>query len=208
MSHLQVLEISATSEEEFLELQLMSSPPPLLQTLTLLGRLEKFPEWIPKLKSIVGINLLYSRLMDDPFKVLQALPNLMDLQLYNVYEGEQLHIEGGGFRKLKHLVLRNLRGLNRLIIDEGFLPLLENLTIGFCPLLKEVPSGIHNLKNLKQLQFLEITREFVLSMQPDEGPDFWKVKHIPFVYFYYRTKGENYKWYKIGHPELLKCLQS
>nr|POE57989.1 hypothetical protein CFP56_32763 [Quercus suber] len=21
-------------------------------------------------------------------------------------------------------------------------------------------------------------REFVLSMQPDEGPDFWKVKHV------------------------------
>ncbi|GMY32516.1 disease resistance protein RPM1-like, partial [Fagus crenata] len=86
MSHLQALEINATCEEEFLELQLMSSPPLLIQTLSLQGRLEKFPEWIPKLKSIVRINLIYSRFFDDPFKVLQALPKLMYLSLSNGYE--------------------------------------------------------------------------------------------------------------------------
>uniref|UniRef100_A0A2N9F6C4 NB-ARC domain-containing protein n=1 Tax=Fagus sylvatica TaxID=28930 RepID=A0A2N9F6C4_FAGSY len=166
MSHLRSLTISATSEEEFLELQSMSSPPPLLQTLSLHGRLEKLPEWIPKLKSIVSISLNFSRLMDDPFKVLQALPNLMDVWLHDGYEGEQLHIEGGGFQKLKSLGLRNLRGLNRLIIDEGSLPLLEKLRIGHCPLLKEVPSGIHHLKSLKHLQFYDMPREFVLSLQP------------------------------------------
>jgi disease resistance protein RPM1 len=142
--------------------------------------------------------------MDDPFKVLQVLPNLMDLRLYNGYEGEQLHIEGGGFQKLKRLELRNLRGLNRLIIDEGFLPLLERLVIGPCPLLKEVPFGIHHLKSLKHLQFEEMPREFVLSLQPNKGPDFYKVKHIPTVEFWYRSKGQHYNWYKIGHPELLK----
>ncbi|GMY30877.1 disease resistance protein RPM1-like [Fagus crenata] len=208
MSHLQSLAISATSEEEFLELQLMFSPPPLLQTLYLHGRLEKLPEWIPKLKSIVGIALIFSRLMDDPFRVLQALPNLMKLRLADGYEGEQLHIEGGGFQKLKLLELLNLRGLNRLIIDEGSLPLLEKLEIGLCPLLKELPSDIYHLKSLKRLQFEEMPREFVLSLQPDEGPDFWKVNHIPLVVFLYTNKGQNYKCYKIGDPELLKHLQS
>ncbi|GMY32034.1 disease resistance protein RPM1-like [Fagus crenata] len=208
MSHLRSLGISATSEEELLELQLMFSPPPLLQTLSLCGRLEKLPEWIPKLKSIVRIVLAYSSLMDDPLKVLQALPNLMDLRLYNGYEGEQVHIKGGGFQKLKVLFLRNLRGLKRLIIDEGCLPLLEKLEIFSCPLLEEVPSDIHHLKSLKHLQFVEMPRELVLSLQPDEGPDFWKVNHIPSVDFWYRIKGENYKRYKIGHPELLKRSQS
>ena len=146
--------------------------------------------------------------MDDPFKVLQALPNLMDIWLFNGYEGDQLYIEGGAFQKLKCLELDNLRGLNRLIIDEGSLPLLETLKIGFCPLLKEVPSGIHHLKSLKHLEFQEMPREFVLSLQPYVGLDFWKVEHIPCVQFRYRTKGENYKCYKIGHPELLKHLQS
>uniref|UniRef100_A0A2N9F6A9 NB-ARC domain-containing protein n=1 Tax=Fagus sylvatica TaxID=28930 RepID=A0A2N9F6A9_FAGSY len=138
MSHLRSLEISATSEEEFLDLQLMFSPPPLLQTLSLQGRLEKLPEWIPKLKSIVRIALIYSRLMDDPFKVLQALPNLMDLWLRDGY--------------------------------------------------KEMP------------------RELVLSLQPDEGPDFWKVNHIPSVDFWYRTKGENYKGLQMPNvSRIFKC---
>ncbi|GMY30890.1 disease resistance protein RPM1-like [Fagus crenata] len=208
MRRLLSLTISATSEEEFLELQLMYSPPPFLRTLCLHGRLEKFPEWIPKLKSIVRIHLIYSRLTDDPFKVLQALPNLMQLWLQDGYEGEQLHIEGGGFQKLKFLGLRKLRGLNRLIIDEGSLPLLEKLKIGPCPLLKEVPSGIHHLKSIKILEFYDMPREFMLSMQPDEGPDFCKVKHIPTVDFWYRTKGENYEGYDLGDPELLEHLQS
>ena len=145
--------------------------------------------------------------MDDPLKVLQALPNLMRLQLLNGYGGEQLHIEGGGFQKLKFLGLSYLGGLNRLIIDEGALPLLETLLIEECPQLKEVPSGIHHLKSLKILEFYEMPTEFVLSLQPDEGPDFGKVKHIPSVSFWYGIHGINYKSYKLGDSELLKRLQ-
>nr|POF02884.1 putative disease resistance protein [Quercus suber] len=132
----------------------------------------------------------------------------MSLQLHDVYGGEQLHIEGGRFQKLKFLRLDNLGGLNRLIIDEGALPLLENFEIGECPQLKEVPSGIHHLKSLKILEFTEMPTEFVLSLQPDEGPDFWKVKHIPSVEFWYRTHGENYIWYTLGDSALLKRLRS
>ena len=146
--------------------------------------------------------------MEDPFKVFQALPNLMFLWLYDVYKGEQLHIEGRGFQKLKCLGLENLRELNRLIIDEGSLPLLEKLAIGPCPLLKEVPSSIHHLKSLKHLQFFGMPREFVLSLQPDEGPDFWKVKNIPSVEFWSWTEGIIYKGYILGHPKLLKRSQS
>ncbi|KAM4092095.1 hypothetical protein ACB094_06G011200 [Castanea mollissima] len=207
MSHLQSLKISAAVEEEVLELQSMSSPPPRLQTLILCGQVEKLPEWIPKLKYIVRIGLDWSRLMDDPFKVLQALTNLMDLLLYDGYGGEQLHIEGGGFQKLKYLGLRNLGGLNMLIIDEDALPLLEILEIGPSPQLRKVPTGIQHLKSLKNLQFYEMPTEFVLSMQPAEGPEFWKVKHIPSVHFWNRIQGEHYKIHKLGDPELLELLQ-
>ena len=207
MSHLRSLEIYATSEEEILNLQSLPSPPPLLQTLFLHGRLEKLPEWIPKLKSIVQIVLHWSKLMEDPLKVLQSLPNLMSLSLYDGYGGEQLHIERRSFQKLKNLCLDNLGGLNRLIIDVGALPLLEKLLIGECPQLKEVPSGIHHLKSLKILQFTEMPTEFVLSLQPDAGPNFGKVKHIPSVTFSYRTHGENYDVYDLGDSELLERLK-
>ena len=57
MSLLRSLRIDAVSEEEVLELQSMSAPLPLLQSLYLSGRLEKLPEWFSKLKSIVRIGL-------------------------------------------------------------------------------------------------------------------------------------------------------
>ena len=95
-----------------------------------------------------------------------------------------------------------------MIIDEGALPLLEKLEIGPCPQLKELPSGIHHLKSLKYLQFGGMQIEFILSMQPDEGLNFGKIKHIPTVTFWYRTRGEHYIGYKLGDPKLLKRLQS
>ncbi|XP_075668902.1 disease resistance protein RPM1-like [Castanea sativa] len=206
MSDLRSLRICATSEEEILELQLMSSPPPFLQCLILVGRLEKLPEWISNLKNIVTIALYWSRLANDPLKVLQALHNLMNLGFHDGYEGEQLHFEGGGFQKLKYLMLEKLGGLNRLKIDDGSLPLLEKLQIGHSPHLKEVPYGVHHLKGLKNLEYYEMPREFVLSMQPDEGPNFWKVKHVHSISFWYRIQGEKYKTYKLGDPELLDFL--
>ncbi|KAL4618397.1 hypothetical protein ACB092_06G006900 [Castanea dentata] len=194
-------------EEEELELQMMSSSLPLLQSLGLSGQLEKLPEWIPKLKTIVRICLSWSRLMDDPLKVLQALPNLMILRIFDGYIGEQLHIEGGGFQKLKWLSLENLEGFNRLMIDEGALPLLETLLIGPCPQLKEVPCSIHHLKCLKFMIFYGILIEFVLSLQQDKDPNFWKVTHVPSVLFWYKIQGLQHKSYKLGDPELLDHLQ-
>ncbi|KAL4618400.1 hypothetical protein ACB092_06G007200 [Castanea dentata] len=195
MSHLQSLTINGTSEEEMLEF------------LGLYGQLEKLPEWIPKLKTIVRICLSWSRLMDDPLKVLQALSNLMILRIFDGYIGEQLHIEGGGFQKLKWLSLENLEGFNRLMIDEGALPLLETLLIGPCPQLKEVPCSIHHLKCLKFMIFYGIPTEFVLSLQQDKGPNFWKVTHVPSVLFWYKIQGLRHKSYKLGDPELLDHLR-
>ncbi|XP_075664859.1 disease resistance protein RPM1-like [Castanea sativa] len=207
LSLLRSLRICSTSEEEVLELHLMSSPLPFLQSLCLFGRLERLPEWISRLKSLVRIDLIWSRLMDDPLKVLQALPNLMNLRLYEGCRCEQLHFEGGGFQKLKSLFLGNLRTLSRLMIEESAMPLLEQLVIGPSPLLKEVPSGIYHLKNLKTLEALNLSKEFVLSVQPNEGHDFWKVKHVPSVIFRYRIQGLHFIFYKLGDPGLLEILR-
>ena len=145
--------------------------------------------------------------MDDPLKVLQAMPILVELWLYDGYTGKQLRIERGGFQKLKNLGLRSLTGLNRLMINEGALPLLDQFDIGPCPD-SFLVTGIHHLKSLKIVDFFDMPAKFILSPQPNEDPDFGQVKHIPSVTFLYRVRGEYYKSYKLGDSKLLERQQS
>ena len=92
-------------------------------------------------------------------------------------------------------------------INEGALPHLEELWIGSSPLLNEVPSGIQHLRNLKVLANYDMPSEFVLSMLPDGGSEYWKVEHVQSVLFLYRVGGRRYVEYKLGEPELLDHLQ-
>ncbi|KAG6696246.1 hypothetical protein I3842_09G138500 [Carya illinoinensis] len=207
MNHLKILVVSSVSEYEMLDLQCISCPPQLLEHVVLRGRLEKFPNWIPELHNLVTLGLNFSGLEEDPLKCIQALPRLVNLFLNQGYAGEQLHFEEVGFRKLKKLTLRKLDRLKMVKIDRGALPLLEQLEIGPCPQLKEVPPGIQHLENLKTLDFSELHRELVLKMQPDRGEDYWKVKKVTTVRFRYRIEGERYQIYRLGDSDLLERLQ-
>ncbi|KAM2281506.1 hypothetical protein ACFX1S_042098 [Malus domestica] len=80
------------------------------------------------------------------------------------YDGGQLHFEEEGFQKLRYLGLRDMDGLNSLIIDKGVMPLLQEFHIGPSPQLKEVPSGIHHLRNLRYLGFYGMPKEFAQHM--------------------------------------------
>ncbi|GLT64762.1 hypothetical protein SLA2020_372330 [Shorea laevis] len=109
MVHLKILVVGSISEDEIIDLQSISSPPPFLEHIYLRGRLEKLPNWIPELQNLVTLILLFSSLEEDPLSSVQDLPNLITLSLNHAYDGEQLHFEEGGFRKLKRLTLRELK---------------------------------------------------------------------------------------------------
>ncbi|GLT64766.1 hypothetical protein SLA2020_372370 [Shorea laevis] len=207
MVHLKILVVGSISEDEIIDLQSISSPPPFLEHIYLRGRLEKLPNWIPELQNLVTLILLFSSLEEDPLSSVQDLPNLITLSLNHAYDGEQLHFEEGGFRKLKRLTLRELKNIKIVEIGKGSMPNLEQLEIGPCPQMKELPSGIQHLKSLKILDFYEMHREFVLHMQPNGGKDYWKVKKVTTIYFRYRIKGERYQKYRLGDSELLEHLQ-
>ncbi|XP_059436291.1 disease resistance protein RPM1-like [Corylus avellana] len=207
MVHLKILFVGSISEDEIIDLQSISSPPPFLEHLSLRGRLVKLPSWIPKLQNLITLLLFFSSLEEDPLPRVQALPNLITLSLNHVYDGGQLYFEEGGFRKLKRLTLRELKTLKMVEIDRGSLPSLEQLEIGPCPQMKEVPAGIQHLKSLKILDFYEMLGEFVLRMQPDGGEDYWKVKMVTTIRLRYRIKGERYQIYQLGDSALLERLQ-
>ncbi|GMY30823.1 disease resistance protein RPM1-like [Fagus crenata] len=183
MNHLESLDVSSISEDEIIDLQSISSPPQCLQRLQIKCCLEKLPEWIPQLQHLVRINIYWSKLSDDPLKAFQNLPNLLELSISRqAYIGEQLHFQKGGFPKLKILNLKHLNGLYSLMIDKGASPLLEKFVIGPCPQLKEVPSGIQHLRNLKDLRFQSMPKEFDESLDPEQGSCFWIVEDVPVIY--------------------------
>ncbi|KAL6339341.1 hypothetical protein AAG906_028070 [Vitis piasezkii] len=183
----------AVPEDEILDLQHVLDPPPCLSRLELYGRLDKLPDWISKLKSLVKLGLWKSRLSHDPMEVLGAqLPNLLELELLQTHAVEQLCFEAIGFQKLKVLRICDLIELKKVKIENGALPQVEELEIGPSPQLEEVPHGIYYLRKLKTLAFRDMQEEFELSMLPYRGRNYDIVEHIPNVFFYQRLSGQHY----------------
>ncbi|KAE9452360.1 hypothetical protein C3L33_15738, partial [Rhododendron williamsianum] len=190
MNHLQSLSVWAIGSNKILDLHSLSCPPASLQHLYLYGRLETLPNWISRLDNLVSLKLVHSGLTGaHAIKALQALPNLVELNFFNGYDGEQLYFDVGGFPKLKSLYLRGLEGLNSLVIEEGGLPVLKKLQIVCCPQLMEVPSGIRNLGELKSLVFWDVPTKFLDRMQPGIGQDYWVIEHIHSVQFVWYDGG-------------------
>ncbi|XP_059436277.1 disease resistance protein RPM1-like [Corylus avellana] len=207
MVHLKVLIVASISEDEIVDLESISSPPPFLKHIYLRGRLKKLPNWIRELQNLVTLILFFSSLKEYPLSYVQALPNLITLSVNHAYDGEQLHFEKGSFRRLKRLTLRDMKKLKMVEMEKGSLPSLEQLEIGPCLQMKEVPSGIQHLESLKLIDFYEMQREFVLRMQPDGGKDYWKVQKVTTIRLRYRIKGERYQIYKLSDSDLLEHLQ-
>lgn len=195
MNNLEFLDVSLISEEEIIDLNHISSSPQRLQKLYIKGCLDKLPNWIPKLQHLVCVNILWSRLSEDPLKIFENLPNFSEVRIaHEAYNGKKLHFKEGEFTKLKELELRYLRYLNQLnvlIIDKGSLPLLEELSIGPNPQLKEVPFRIRFLGNLKELSFIGMTKEFEEILDLNQGTHYWIIVHVPVIYLLHKI-GKGY----------------
>ncbi|XP_052206313.1 disease resistance protein RPM1-like isoform X1 [Diospyros lotus] len=189
MKHLKFFAVGAISEHEILDFDSVSAPPESLERLALGGRLKKLPCWIAQLQNLKDLQLQWSGLVNDQLQGLQALPNLVRLSLIDACYGEQLSFMAGWFPKLKMLNLISQRGLRSVIIEEGALTLLEELIIGPCQHLQEVPSGIRHLRKLTTLHFRHMPTKFLNRMLPDKGQDHWIVEHIPTVKFGFWLQG-------------------
>ncbi|ONI12191.1 hypothetical protein PRUPE_4G149700 [Prunus persica] len=129
MQKLSTLDVRSTSEEEFLDLDHEEFPPNYLQRLYLKGRLERLPKWISQLHSVAKIGLKWSKLNanESPLEALQALPNLMELDLVCYYTGEKLEFKKDTFKELKILHIEQFDQLNTMVVQNGAMPKLKKL---------------------------------------------------------------------------------
>ncbi|CAJ2640042.1 unnamed protein product [Trifolium pratense] len=144
---------------EDIDLDLISLPT-MLQKLTLFGVLQKLPVWIPELQNLVVLRLEGSYLTKDPMESLKCLQHLLILHLEDAYEGLHLHVEAGGFQKLKELYLVYLSKLRDIVIDKGALPSLKKLTLSRLYRLEHMPTGIEHLEKLEALHIDYMSGDF------------------------------------------------
>ncbi|XP_030474381.2 disease resistance protein RPM1-like [Syzygium oleosum] len=189
LTKLQALSLVSADEDEIIDLQQLSSPPPFLQRIYLKGRLEALPLWISSLDSLLVLHLRYSQLKDNPLSSIGNLPNLVHLELVQVYEGTKLRFKANDFMKLRFLGLGSSDKLKCVEVEKGSMPCLEELFIESCKLLEKLPSGIEHLEKLKVLKFVDMPDELVKKLRRDgQDDDYQKVAHVPEVYYGYRRE--------------------
>ncbi|KAK9724040.1 hypothetical protein RND81_05G043800 [Saponaria officinalis] len=158
MKYLQLFDVFSKGKSENIDLMNVTSPPLMLKRLYLNGPLVSLPTWIYELHSLVKIRLRWSNLQ------------------------EHLKIARHGFQKLKVLHLLDLHPLKSLIISEGGLPLLDEMSVEESEHL-EVPSTIKYLSTVTKLNFHNMPSHFTDRILPGKF-HFSIVKHIPSVLFH------------------------
>lgn len=157
-------------------------PPPLLEKLRLEGRLEKIPSWFSSMERLTKLRLGFSHLSENPALVLQDLPNLKILILWNAYDGKKLGKEFcrvGGFPKLEILTIASRFLEEWTEIEEGALPCLQYLHLRNCMNLRVLPEGLQFVTTLKHLTLIPLLDEHAERLKPDGGEENYKIRSIP-----------------------------
>ena len=165
-------------------LESFSSPPPLLQTLELKGRLFEMPLWLGSMENLTKLYMCYSHLSENPTTILQFLPNLKYLQMAEAYKRRRMEKEffrAGGFPKLEYLYISSHNLVEWTEIEEEALPCLKQLSIYYCMELMVLPEGLQHVTTLQILDMWCVHEDLIRRLSPNGGPENYKIKHIPVV---------------------------
>ncbi|XP_020190358.1 putative disease resistance RPP13-like protein 3 [Aegilops tauschii subsp. strangulata] len=153
LSSLRSLSLDVDLDGSLEWLHKVSSPPPLLNKLKLVGDFKgKMPEWVGCLKHLVKINLEWSWLKEDQItEMLGELPKLMQLSLHkSASKRGKLVFRAKTFLNLRKLCICYLSDLREVRFENGASPQMEMLEFSVCDL-KSGIIGINHLPVLKQI---------------------------------------------------------
>ncbi|KAL4185843.1 hypothetical protein AMTRI_Chr10g232800 [Amborella trichopoda] len=192
MKSLRSLAILSMDQDKPISIKSMPSAPPHLSQLWIHAALGKLPQWMCSLKSIKKLSLVSSTLTEDPLVALQSLPNLAELLLSKAYNGKKMGSDGiYGFPKLTHLAFENLEELEWWGgIQEGCMPLLQNLAISHCKKLTKLDESFIHLASLHFLHLVDMSDEFITRLRPNEGEDQYKVQQVKQIKLFYVNGGQ------------------
>lgn len=164
MTKLIHLSIWAIHEDEPLELEALSDPPPHLQQIHLGGLLKKLPQWFSFLPSLTHLWLRWSKFTEEenPLAPLQHLASLVFLEFVDVHRCERLCFQAGCFNKLKILTLVDFIQLNCIEIEEGAMPCIQQLALIRCMALRSL--NIHSLTWKPTVVIDDVERDFIQKM--------------------------------------------
>lgn len=180
MKSLRSFTMVADSSPERPQVESLSRPPPSLEKLKLQVSMTRLPKWFVSLRYLHTLYLLKNFLVEDPFPILQQLPNLFVLILASsAFLSTEICCRSGGFPKLTLLRILGMENWRRWMpIEEGTMPNLRYLLIADCPRLLGLPEGFHHLTALQDLTLIRMSSYLSYKLQ---GTDHWKVHHIPEV---------------------------
>nr|CAD1840385.1 unnamed protein product [Ananas comosus var. bracteatus] len=177
MRSLSYLNINASDENEFLNLEGLNRPLPNLKKLDLGGRLAAETLMSPLFQDLKILHLHWSQLAVDPLPSLAQFSNLTFLRLRRAYNGEQLCFCDQWFPNLKQLDLIDLPQLKRVKIERTAMSILVTLYLRGLKNLIEVPEGIEFLPSLRKLYFYDMEPLLTSSLKDND-----KLRHISSIY--------------------------
>ena len=167
---------------------------PLVEKLNLHCHMKKLLEAHQFSLNLVKLTLRDTCLEEDPMPTLEKLPKLKILRLLGYYfglgpafSGKDMFCSKGGFPLLQHLHLRWLDKLEEWRVEEGAMPSLSHLKIGYCKNLKTIPDGMRFITTLRELEIYGMQKSFKDRLD-EGGTDFDKVKHVPSLVFRYSNE--------------------
>ncbi|KAH8495325.1 hypothetical protein H0E87_018491 [Populus deltoides] len=158
------------------------SPPPLLQEFFLLGGLIEMPVWFASMENLTRLTLSFSYLSENPTSVLQLLPKLKHLQLWQAYKARHIGKEfcnAGGFPVLETLTIASEFLAEWTEIETGAFPSLRYLCFHGCGNLIFLPEGLQNISTLQDLRFLPWHPDLKRRLMGEEN---YKIKHVPHIW--------------------------